>query len=107
MRTNKVTSNHFADEAGRPIGGTTFGPGFVIGWQNGPLGRGDERKAQNGAFVEDVIAAVISRIEFYQNSPFECEENALALAHLDKALASLRSRTTKREARQVEGTWAK
>ncbi len=107
MRTNEVTSNHFADEGGRPIGGTTFGPGFAIGWQNGPLGRGDERKPQNGAFVEDVIIAVISRIEFYQKSPFKCEQNAFALAHLGNALSALQSRTANREGRGVEGTWKK
>ncbi len=107
MLSERVISNHFADEGGRPTGGTTFGPGFAIGWQNGPLGREPSRSPQNGAFVEDVIAATISRIEFYQKSPFECEENALALVHLDKALAALKSRTAKREARQVEGTWSK
>ena len=32
-------SNHFTDEDGNPAGGTTFGQGFAIGWQHGPLGR--------------------------------------------------------------------
>jgi hypothetical protein len=37
MRT-QVIANHFSDADGNPAGGTTFGQGFCIGWQNGPLG---------------------------------------------------------------------
>ena len=46
-----VTSNHFSDGNGNPAGGTTYGNGFAIGWQNGPLGRGPDRIEPNGAFV--------------------------------------------------------
>ncbi len=83
------------------------GRGFTIAWQNGPLGIGSERKEPNGAFVEDVIAAVIMRIEFYQCSEFACEENLDALNHLKLAALALDNRMKDREARQVEGTHAK
>ena len=36
-----------------PAGGFVHGKGFRIDWQNGPLGRGNERQEPNGAFVED------------------------------------------------------
>ncbi len=105
MTSGRITSNHFCDKEHRPTGGTTFGPGFTIGWQNGPLGRGSDRIEQNGAFVEDVILAALDRIEHYQNSPFECTENEHAIAHLKAALDALALRTRVREKRGVEGTW--
>ena len=101
-----VTSNHFSDGNGNPAGGTTYGNGFAIGWQNGPLGRGPDRIEPYGAFVEDVIAAAIDRIEFYQGSKFHCVENAVALGHLKAASEVLQERTRERERREVEGTHA-
>lgn len=113
-----IKSEHWNDANGNPAGGSTFGNGFAISWQNGPLGRhtdactpdkcaeGCTRRPPNGAFVEDVIAAAISRIEFYQNSKFHCEENRIALEHLAAAGNMLDSRTKNREARKVEGIHA-
>ncbi len=89
---------------GKPAGGYANGAGMEIKWQNSPLGRGDERSEPNGALVETVIAAAKQRIEYYQESDFSCSENALAIKHLEAALAELNSRTVKREAREVEGT---
>ena len=99
-----MNSSHFTDENGNPTGGTTYGVGFAIGWQNGPLGRGDERQPPNGAFVEDIIRAAIDRLEFYQSTKFACDHNARALMALHDSLAILRNRTEEREQRQVEGT---
>jgi hypothetical protein len=102
-----IQSRHFSDDKGRPEGGHTFGTGFAIAWQRGPLGRGEERIPPNGAFVEDVLDAVIDRIEFYQASEFHCVENSDALASLKRAAKRLDDRTMDREARAVEGTHAK
>ena len=95
---------HWFDKDGNPAGGVSSGRGFAISWQNGPLGRGNDRKEPNGAFVEDVIAAALGRIEFYQKSKFACEENAEAIRHLKAALFTLDARTKDRENRGVEGT---
>ena len=95
------------DENGNPTGGVVVGTGFTISWQDGPLGRGEDRKAPNGAFCEDVISAVIQRIKFYQeasNGKFWCGENVEALYFLENALERLESRSKAREARKVEGT---
>lgn len=92
------------DSEGRPAGGQASGKGLLIQWQDGPLGRGEERKEPNGAFVETVIEVARDRLDFYQRSQFKCEENAVAIAHLTRALESLESRTEKREERGVEGT---
>ncbi len=99
-----ITSNHFTDREGNPAGGSTYGNGFAIAWQNGPLGRGADREEPNGAFVEDIIKAAIDRVEFYQRSKFACERNEITLVNLNQALISQESRTVDREAREVEGT---
>lgn len=97
---------HWNDANGNPAGGVSTGIGFTISWQNGPLGRSgtSERHGPNGAFVEDVIQAVIGRIEFYQASRFSCQDNLDALKHLQVAAECLDHRTKDREARTVEGT---
>lgn len=102
-----IIETHRTDESGNPTGGTTTGKGIDIRWQDGPLGRGAERKEPNGAFVEGVIQAAIGRLEFYQASKFECETNATALNCLYSALDNLQARTAERETRAVEGTHAK
>src|SRR5262245_15968216 len=99
-------SQHWLDEQGNPAGGVSTGRGFTISWQHGPLGRNGARQEPNGAFVEDGIVAVISRIEFYQQGKFWCQENQEALAALYLAAKRLDDRIQAREARQVEGTHA-
>jgi hypothetical protein len=99
-----IKAEHWLDENGKPAGGCTFGNGFAISWQNGPLGRGQERREPNGAFVEDIIVAVYDRLNWYQSGEFACDENHAAMDHLNTALEILDVRTRQREARQVEGT---
>ncbi len=100
----KIKQEHWNDADGNPGGGITEGTGFTISWQNGPLGRGEDRKEPNGAFVEGVIQAAIGRLDYYQESRFKCRENAAAIRHLQTALGILNDRTTDREERDVEGT---
>lgn len=97
-------SEHWNDANSNPAGGSTFGNGFAISWQNGPLGRGEDRKEPNGAFVEDIIRAAHDRLYFYQKSKFKCQENANAMSLLLMAINCLKSRTKDREERGVEGT---
>lgn len=97
---------HFLDADGNPAGGQSWGQGYAIAWQNGPLGRGAERKPPNGAFVEDILSAAIERMEFYQRSKFACEDNAEALRNMYAARAALQRRTRERINREVEGTHA-
>lgn len=102
-----IKSTHKSDGEGNPAGGTSTGTGFKIEWQSGPLGTGKDRKPPNGAFVEDVIAAALDRIQYYQAAAggrFACRENALAITKLEEALHWLHARTAAREKRGVEGT---
>jgi hypothetical protein len=97
---------HWCDANDNPAGGVTSGKGLTISWQNGPLGRGNERREANGAFVEDVIQAVRQRLEFYQTArggTYACRENQQAIDYLTMAEDILDARTREREARQVEG----
>jgi len=100
----KFKAENILDDDGKPAGGSAVGVGMMLNWQNGPLGRGEDRKEPNGAFVETVIAAAKQRIEFYNEAGFECTENKNAIYFLEKALAELDSRTQSREAAEVEGT---
>jgi hypothetical protein len=95
---------NITDVDGNPSGGSVEGVGITINWQDGPLGRGDDRQVPNGAFVEGVIQAAIQRLQFFQASKFSCRENAIALTKCEEALMWLNSRTANREKRGVEGT---
>ena len=101
-----IEGTHRLDKDGNPAGGQTLGLGVAIKWQDGPLGRGAQRKQPNGAFVEGVIEAAIDRLEFYQAGKFKCAQNAEALDYLRAALGVLHARTDDREQRAVEGTHA-
>lgn len=101
-----VKDFHRVDAHGKPDGGQTWGQGFTIAWQAGPLGSPDDpsRKPPNGAFVEDIIEAAVKRLQFYQTTDFKCDENQEALSYLYKAQCTLAARTKKRTERKVEGT---
>lgn len=99
-----ITQAHLTDDNGNPAGGTTSGNGFFIEWQNGPLVVDGVRREPNGAFVEDLIAAILGRLEFYNSTKFRCRENSLAITKLEEALHWLDHRTADRERRGVEGT---
>ncbi len=92
------------DENGVPTGGFVRGIGIVIAWQDGPLGRDAERKAQTGAYVEDVLGACLERLKYYQSTKYRCPENVLAVSKLEDALQWIQKRTEDREQRLVEGT---
>lgn len=100
---SEFDAENFNDDKGKPAGGYVRGQGLDISWQDGPLGRGEDRQEPNGAFVETVIAAARQRLKYYQASEFACEENAASIDLLGSALTILNDRTKDREARGVEG----
>jgi hypothetical protein len=94
---NGFHSDHFTTD-GLPDGGVSFGTGFSISWQRGALRNDDGTfKLPNGAFIEDIIDAALNRLEYHQDSPFACEENAQAIILLKQALEILDNRTKRRE----------
>ena len=103
----QLTCVNLSDDEGNPTGGHANGVGINISWQDGPLGRGDDRMPPNGAFVEGVIEAALQRLQYYQSASlgrFACKENELAILELQGALFQLDRRTQRREAEGVEGT---
>lgn len=74
-------------------------PYIRIKFQAGPLPQG-----VNGCSIEDVIDVLVTRLEGFQNGPFRCRENALAITKLEEAKQWLLYRTSKRQAQGVEGT---
>jgi hypothetical protein len=102
-----ITSNHFTDSHGRPAGGSTYGRGFAIAWQHGPLKVEGQTSEPNGAFVEDVITAALDRIEHYQSTEFRNIHNHNAIRHLKHALKFLNYRTEQRRLLGIEGTHQK
>jgi hypothetical protein len=73
-----------------------------INWQRGPL----NEEGRNGAFVIEVLEAVRSQIQYFQDSKFACEENATALSHIDLALTALNCRRNRRQTQNILGTHA-
>ncbi len=75
----------------------------VLSWvkfQKGPI----KENGVNGCCNEDLIAMVIDRLQSFQESPYKCRENALAITKLEEALQWLNWRTRGREKRGIEGT---
>ena len=74
-------------------------PFMMIKFQLGPV----KEFGENGCQLEDLIGIALARLKGFQRGPFECEENATAILHLQGAMAALTARTGAREKRGVEG----
>lgn len=72
-------------------------------FQEGPI----KENGVNGVCNEDLIAMVITRLEYFQKSEYSSRDNSVAITKLEEALLWLRKRTIGREKRGVEGTHIK
>lgn len=57
-----------------------------------------------GITNEALVAIVLDRLRNFQDSPYRCRQNALAITKLEESLHWLRDRATERRRRNVEGT---
>lgn len=73
---------------------------WIVEFQNGPIAEA----GVNGLTHEVLLAILIDRLRSFQAGPYACEENHVALDHVEHALEQLKRRTLKRVARGVEGT---
>jgi hypothetical protein len=80
--------------------GSVSAPFAHISFQNGPI----KEAGVNGITQEALLAIVIDRLRSFQEGPFRCRENAIALTHCEEALMWLQRRTVARIKRGVEGT---
>lgn len=77
------------DEEGNVYGGAATSEGIQIQWQN------PESSELEGALVEGVITAALSRLQFLQSSPkFHSRERSLAITKLEEALHWLSHKPT-------------
>jgi hypothetical protein len=72
----------------------------TVNFQDGPI----KESGVNGCHNEDLIAIVIHRLMSFQEGPYKCRENALAITKLEEAMHWLNHRTQIRQERGVEGT---
>lgn len=79
--------------------------GLRIEFQKGPLG--DTGGVPNGLSNESLLAIVTDRLEGFQSGQFACEDNEIALGHVQDAMYWLQKRTRERMSRGVEGTLSK
>lgn len=90
------------------------GPGganhvYEISWPRGPITEIEFQKGAinengiNGITQEVLLAIVADRLNSFQNGPFACRENEVALEKVQEAIEALHSRTKARMARGVEG----
>lgn len=71
-----------------------------VDFQEGPI----KEVGVNGVCNEDLIMMVMARLESFQDGPYACKDNQIAIDKLAEALMWLRKRTLKREVENKEGT---
>lgn len=110
--TKEIQVENIFNDDGNPTGGYVKGVGIDIKWQDGPLGWDyeandyPEGEYPNGAFTEDIVLALIQRLEFFQNAcegKFRCKENAMAITKLEEVLMWFQKRHDNRVKRKVQG----
>ena len=55
MQSEFTINDHWLSPYKKPAGGCTCGQGFTISWQNGPLGKGEDRREPNGPFCQEIV----------------------------------------------------
>jgi len=97
MANINKTYNWTDDNEGH-IGGQSYGEGYCIAWQRGPVVTDNYR---NGALLLDVLGACQEQLWYFQNSTLRCVENRVALQHLAEVIKVLEAR---RDRIATEGT---
>lgn len=61
-----------------------------IEFHSGPMGNG-----VNGVLMEDLLKCALLRLVGFQQGPYACDENAVAMEHIQKAMRALDTRTSR------------
>ena len=72
---------------------------MALCFQRGPIGE----NGLNGISHEALLAVVLDRLRGFQEGPYACRENAVAITKVEEALMWLHKRTLDRMRRGVEG----
>jgi len=97
FNTKTNASDPFTERHGQPAEHAT------IIFQNGPI----KEFGVNGVTQEALLAICIDRLKSFQEGPYKCRVNAIALTKLEEAMLWLQKRTHDRMRRGVEGTHVK
>jgi hypothetical protein len=89
------SDTYYLSSLGDPEGSLLF-----VKFQSGPI----PEVGINGFTIEALLAICSDRLRKFQDGPFSCRENALALTKIEEGLHWLHERTRARMARGVEGT---
>ena len=108
-KSDTCVSIVFVSGEGNPMGGSLSlmgvdGGGLIgsaVNFQHGAI----DKNGRNGFLIEDLIESCIHRLEVFQGTKFRCSENDDAISNLRVALLMLNSRTERRIAEGVEGTY--
>lgn len=79
-----------------PVGKVVF--------QKGPR---NEEGSNSGVLEGDLLEIVRDRLKAFQDGPYSCRENALALTHVEEALLWMARRADERMERGVLGSYQK
>lgn len=79
--------------------GSAFGEYGSVSFQSGPI----KENGVNGCHQEDLLAIVIDRLQSFQEGPYPCRENAIALTKCQEAMHWLNHRAQNRTKRGSEG----
>lgn len=90
------------EEETHPESGIPRGAHGRIVFQHGPI----KEVGVNGTTIEAVQRALINRLRGFNEGPFRCRENSLAITHMEEALHWLNARTQARQHQNVEGVAA-
>lgn len=96
---SSIDSN-WTDSDGTHQGGTSTGIGYTIAWQRGAI----DVEGRNGALLIEVLESCCHQLSYFQDSQLACEENTVALSHLNGAIAMLKSRRDRRSEEGKLGT---
>ena len=91
-----------SDGDGSPDGGFVESTGLQVRWQRGPIDK-ESSPPWNGSFPVTVLEAVLHRLLYYQNGKFACQDNEVAIEHIEAAIETLNERQVERFCRGVQG----
>ena len=117
QKENKLNEIYAADVVGEDKtnhqylvvkeGKMTYDLNAVVGeiqFQKGPR---NDKNSIHGVLLVDILEIAKDVLFSYQQGPYNCDENAEALNHIEKALECLNNRTKDRAARNVLGKYEK
>lgn len=92
MAQQRIVQDFYTDKSGNPAGGTTKSMGLSIVWHRGPIRTSEgEARETNGCLSTKVLAALINRLEYIQQTNERSEKTGILLTDLKQCFEQLLS----------------